>query len=53
MAERNILIVDDEETIRELFSHVLTDAGYNVITADSAETLSKGNKDIFITLFVR
>lgn len=45
MAERNILIVDDEETIRELFSHVLTDAGYSVETAESAEAALELLKD--------
>jgi len=34
-----ILIVDDEEHIRFLYSEELTDEGYDVITADSGEGL--------------
>ena len=34
-----ILIVDDEEHIRYLYSEELTEAGYDVITADSGQGL--------------
>ncbi len=34
-----ILIVDDEEHIRYLYSEELTDAGYEVITAESGYRL--------------
>jgi len=36
-----ILIVDDEEHIRFLYSEELTEAGYEVITADSGYNLLK------------
>lgn len=39
MAKAKILIVDDEEHIRFLYSEELTDEGYEVITADSGYKL--------------
>jgi two-component system response regulator (stage 0 sporulation protein F) len=47
-----ILIVDDEEHIRFLYSEELTDAGYEVITADSGykllERIEKEQPDLVI-----
>jgi len=40
-----ILIVDDEEHIRYLYSEELSEAGYEVITADSGENLIGRIKD--------
>jgi len=37
MVKKRILIVDDDEGIRELFSHAFLKAGYEVRTAQSAE----------------
>jgi len=37
MEEKRILVVDDEEPIRDLFECAFTRAGYSVRTADSAE----------------
>ena len=37
MAEKRILVVDDEEQILELYSDFFTHAGYSVLTAGSAE----------------
>lgn len=37
MRDKKILVVDDEEQIRELYEQVFTKAGYEVKTADSAE----------------
>jgi len=37
MAEEMILIVDDEEGIRESLSGILTDEGYQVASVDSGE----------------
>lgn len=49
---KRILVVDDEEMIRELFSDELSDAGYRVITAESAEDaldkMSFGMPDLII-----
>lgn len=43
---KKILIVDDEEHIRFLYSEELTDEGYEVITADSGyELLEKIEKE--------
>ncbi len=40
-----ILIVDDEEHIRYLYSEELSDAGYDVITADSGYKLMERIKE--------
>ena len=40
-----ILIVDDEEHIRFLYSEELTEAGYEVITADSGQGLLERIED--------
>jgi len=37
MVERKILVVDDEEQIREMFGQAFSRAGYTVQTAESAE----------------
>lgn len=37
MSEKKILIVDDEESIRHLFSTALTHKGYRVFSAESGE----------------
>ena len=37
MSEKKILVVDDEQMIREMFAEVLGRAGYAVQTAESAE----------------
>lgn len=37
MVERRILVVDDEEQIREMFRHAFSRAGYSVETMESAE----------------
>ncbi len=47
-----ILIVDDEEHIRYLYSEELADAGYEVITSDSGykllETIKEENPDLVV-----
>ena len=49
---KRVLIVDDEEKIRELFSDELSDAGYAVVTAESAQDainkMSFGAPDLVI-----
>ncbi len=37
MAEKKILVVDDEQQIRDMYSQAFSRAGYTVQTADSAE----------------
>ncbi|MCK5340115.1 MAG: response regulator [Desulfobulbaceae bacterium] len=37
MGGEKILVVDDEEQIRKMFGHALSEAGYQVQTAESAE----------------
>ena len=37
MKEKRILVVDDEEQIRDIYSQVFSRAGYTVQTAESAE----------------
>ncbi|HSW30462.1 MAG TPA: response regulator [Longimicrobiales bacterium] len=37
MVERKILVVDDEQPIRDLFTQILTRAGYQVTVAESGE----------------
>ncbi|MFC1673076.1 response regulator [Pseudomonadota bacterium] len=48
----NILIVDDDEDIRQWFSEVLTELGYSVTTAegpqDLARTLALGHVDLVL-----
>ena len=41
MVEKNILVVDDEEMIRNLMKEAFSKAGYKVRTAESAETALK------------
>jgi DNA-binding NtrC family response regulator len=48
MAMSRILVVDDESSIRLLYSHELADEGYEVITAaDAEEAVEKLRKDEF------
>jgi len=35
---QNILVVDDEPSIRKIVSHALTDAGFGVVTADDGDS---------------
>jgi len=37
MSEKKILVVDDEEGIRDIFQKALSQAGHNVLLAESAE----------------
>jgi len=40
--DRTILVVDDEEDVRDYFADILTDAGFNVVTAaDGVEALAR------------
>lgn len=51
--EKTILVVDDEEDVRDYFADVLADAGFNVVTAaDGEEALAKvrENEPDFISL---
>ena len=41
MGKREILVVDDETTIRDIFKHALGEAGYPVVLASSAEEALK------------
>jgi CheY-like chemotaxis protein len=53
---KRILVVDDEQSIRLLFQEELTDAGYEVATADSGEEalrMVKNQKPDLITLDIR
>lgn len=53
MAGEKILVVDDEEMIRDLCHHILSAEGYRVTTASSGETaleeLRKNDLDLLIT----
>ena len=53
MAGEKILVVDDEEMIRDLCYHILTAEGYQVITASNGaaayEELSRNDMDMLIT----
>lgn len=53
MAGEKILVVDDEEMIRELCTHILSQEGYRVTTAADAEhaleELRKNDMDMMIT----
>jgi len=52
MEKAKILLADDSESIRELVSEILTDAGFTVITArdgqDAIEKIYKENPDLLI-----
>ncbi len=56
MDKKRILVVDDEENIRILYSEELQDEGYDVITASNAEEadikIRESNPDL-ITLDIR
>ena len=53
MAGERILIVDDEDMIRDLCSHILTAEGYVVTTVSNGEAalaeLSRGSTDLLVT----
>ena len=49
----NILVVDDEEVIRNLFTDILQDEGYRVTTVcDGKEAQDKVEKDYFAIAFL-
>ncbi len=51
--EKTVLVVDDEEDVREFLSTVLEDAGFNVVTAaDGVEALERIKEKVpdFISL---
>jgi DNA-binding NtrC family response regulator len=52
MAMSKVLVVDDESSIRLLYSHELADEGYEVVTAATAveavETLRKSDFDLIL-----
>src|SRR6188474_3203222 len=52
MANESILIVEDEELMRSILRQLLTQSGYDVFTADSAETAREiyAANEILITL---
>lgn len=52
MSKQSVLVVEDEELMRNILRTLLEDAGYSVITADSAETGLKSfpESDISVTL---
>ena len=52
MTKQNILVVEDEELMRSILRQLLTDAGYSVLTADSAETALEifSSNEIAVTL---
>ena len=45
MARKNILVVDDEKSQREILEMILTEEGYDVTTAASGEAAIKFAKD--------
>jgi len=45
MDKKKILVVDDEENIRKLYSEELQDEGYEVITASNAEEATIKTKE--------
>lgn len=53
MAGEKILVVDDEEMIRDLCYHILTDEGYQVVTAQNGaaalEELNRSGADLMIS----
>ncbi len=52
-AKQTVLVVEDEELMRSILRQLLEDVGYNVLTADSAETaleiFPSNNVDVTIT----
>jgi DNA-binding NtrC family response regulator len=52
MLKKKVLIVDDEEHIRFLYSEELTDEGYDVVTTDSGfqlmELIEKEHPDVIV-----
>ena len=52
MTKPNVLVVEDEELMRTILRQLLTDAGYTVLTADSAETAFEvfSQNEIAVTL---
>src|SRR3989338_6283573 len=50
---KKILVVDDEPTIRQLFDLLLSDAGYEVVTAeDGASAIQKAQSSVFDLVFL-
>ncbi len=53
MIKKQVLVVDDEESIRMLFSSVFTAKGYTVFTAESAEAALKIlEKETILVMFL-
>lgn len=52
MSRLNILVVDDEEDIREMLLMVLNHAGMNVITVPTAEQAQKSLEETAVDLLV-
>jgi len=53
MNEKRILVVDDEPQIRNMYSQMFSTAGYEVTTAESAETaLELFKKELFWVIFL-
>lgn len=52
MPKSNVLVVEDEELMRTILRQLLNDAGYSVLTADSAETAFEvfSQNEIAVTL---
>ncbi len=52
MTKPNVLVVEDEELMRTILRQLLTDAGYSVLTADSAESALEvfSQNDVAVTL---
>src|SRR5215213_3785202 len=52
MAQHTILVVEDEELMRSILRRLLEDSGYDVVTADSAESAlaAFGENEIAVTL---
>ena len=56
LAAHQILIVDDDQEIREMVEYALVEAGYDVLTADHGEValdLPRGRKPSLILLDMR
>ncbi len=51
-SKQNVLVVEDEELMRAILRQLLEDAGYSVVTADSAESALEAfsSTDIAVTL---
>ena len=49
MSKALVLIVDDEEGIRETLAGILEDEGYETMTASSGEEAEEKRKRLFLT----